>query len=94
MAACAEDATWEEVEAERGLPEEIWMGDREYDTVMDSEKSVFGHQPVPGSQLLKHLPFPMQRVTEVSRNCVTEVTFGKPLGKLRMGAGCQGSHII
>lgn len=81
----------EGVEAERGLPEEIWMGDGEYDTVMDSEKSVFGHQPVPGSQLLKPLPFPMQRVTEVSRICVTEVTFGKPLRKLRRGLVAKGA---
>ena len=53
-------------EAERGLPEETWMGDGEYGTVMDGEKSVWGHQPVPGSQLLRPLEFPVRRVAEVS----------------------------
>ena len=58
---------------------------------------MFSLPHIPGTVLLKALEFPGERERERERErekenvfCyVNEVTFGKPLGHLRVGAGCQ-----
>ena len=62
-----------------------------YDFVIYNKKYVFGLPPVPGTELLKHLEFPVIRANRSIFYYVSEVTFGKPLGNLRMGACCQGN---
>ena len=47
--------------------------------------------PVPGIEPLKSLEFPVTRVIKLSF-VINEVTLGKPLDNLRIGAGCLGNQ--
>ena len=49
--------------------------------------------PVPGTELLKPLEFFQSDENDQGDFCyVNEATFGKPLGHLRRGGGCQGNQ--
>ena len=61
------------------------------DITIYNNKYIFGFLPVPGTENPKPLKFPVIRAIR-SFCYVNEATFGKPLGNLRMSAGCQGSQ--